>query len=719
MEPFKDLEAWEPSQYLSTFTEYVEAYHSQRVVEVLLELDCADTAHYALEVSAAHLLARHLWLGTMLLSHTPELITLCDDAVREAQRRILAVHPDSTFMTFKPSVHTRLYNLPQCSELQKQTVSAIRTADSDRILQVPGSVIRTGQVKMLHLERQYECTRCAVRFRCYAELEQRHQMTLPPECTADGPGGKVCGGTKFELVEGSEKCHDYQELRIQEQVHRLSVGSIPRSITVLLLDDLVDCCKAGDDVDIVGILRKRWRPVTRGGRPEVELVIYALNICVNNEQRSVVHVSRELRLEFDGFWQKFKDLPLRGRDVLVASSCPSLAGMYLPKLALLLTLLGGVSFTDERGMRVRGESHMLLVGDAGTGKSQLLRHAASLSPRSVLTTGIGATSAGLTCTAVKDPGGEWMLEAGALVLADGGVCAVDEFDSIREHDRGAIHEAMEQQTLSVAKAGLVCKLRTRCSVFAACKPKGNFIDESLPLHISTGLPSPLLSRFDVALVLRDTNEPARDADLAAFIFGELDADVCNELRSVEWMRSYIDFSKETFKPLLTKASQTVLGAYYSLQRQDGGHLEARTTIRMLESSVRLAQAHARLMFRNEVLLVDAVYSIVLMEASAGARARVCGPISSLSSVASVSPDMEYPDLEKMILMKLGLDPNGLHDGNSIGNCEGGAHCTSSNSPPAGNDLASLPYVDQFTHQSTPIPIELGPEDDLLDGFDDI
>lgn len=259
-----------------------------------------------------------------------------------------------------------------------------------------------------------------------------------------------------------------------------------------------------------------------------------------------------------------------------------------------------------------------------------------------------------------------MLEAGALVLADGGLCCIDEFDSMREHDRTTIHEAMEQQTISVAKAGLVTTLSTRTTVFGATNPKGQY-DSNESLSVNTTLSGPLLSRFDIVLVLLDIKDPTLDGIISSHILDQStkaeenktsDAVVksTQPLGIKEWtlphLRRYIHYVKQRFKPVLTKEAEGVLSGYYQLQRRDGTHNAARTTVRMLESLIRLAQAHARLMFRNEVTRLDAIAAILCIESSMTISAIIDGAGNALHSNFKENPDQEYIKEEEKILDKL-------------------------------------------------------------------
>ncbi|KAL6955205.1 DNA helicase mcm9 [Sarracenia purpurea var. burkii] len=238
-----------------------------------------------------------------------------------------------------------------------------------------------------------------------------------------------------------------------------------------------------------------------------------------------------------------------------------------------------------------------------------------------------------------------MLEAGALVLADGGLCCIDEFDSMREHDRATIHEAMEQQTISIAKAGLVTTLNTRTIVFGATNPKGHY-DPSQPLSVNTALSGPLISRFDIVLVLLDTKNPEWDEVVSSHILGEIepqkakhDEDLAN-IWPLPMLRRYIHFVKRYFKPVLTKEAEKVISSYYQLQRKSAMQNAARTTVRMLESLIRLAQAHARLMFRNEVTQLDAIAAILCIESSMTTSAIVDSVGNALHSNFTENPDQE-------------------------------------------------------------------------------
>ncbi|KAI7732129.1 hypothetical protein M8C21_025488 [Ambrosia artemisiifolia] len=484
---------------------------------------------------------------------------------------------------------------------------------------------------------------------------------------------KLCFGcTSFQLLEGNKVCHDYQEIKIQESTQVLGVGAIPRSIPVILQDDLVDVVKAGDDVIVTGVLTAKWSPDLKDVRCDLEPVLVANYVRRINEIKLDIEIPDEVILQFKTFWSEFKDAPLSGkitlfdgRNAILRAICPQVYGLFTVKLAVALTLIGGVQHVDASGTKVRGESHLLLVGDPGTGKSQFLKFAAKLSKRSVITTGLGSTSAGLTVTAVKD-GGEWMLEAGALVLADGGLCCIDEFDSMREHDRATIHEAMEQQTISVAKAGLVTTLSTRTIVFGATNPKGQYDPDQCnssnlgTLSVNTTLSGPLISRFDIVLVLLDTKNPDWDKVVSDHILDQVEPenDKFHEDISKKWplslLRRYIHFVKGYFRPTLTKEAESVISKYYQLQRRSATENAARTTVRMLESLIRLAQAHARLMFRNEVTRLDAITAILCIESSMTTSAIVDSFGNALHSNFTDDPDQECSDAiqEEQILAKL-------------------------------------------------------------------
>ncbi|KAL7536652.1 hypothetical protein ACHAXR_007316 [Thalassiosira sp. AJA248-18] len=606
---------------------------------------------------------------------------------------------------------------------------------------------------MMETVRTYKCLgkSCGHTFSVNADFgTANNALPMPTICPRADMDGE-CQSTSFAIVPNGSEHADYQEMKVQESASALNrVGSVPRSLSVKLSDDLVDGCNPGDEVVVVGCLHATWQ--SQGLAPNVEVMVgmsmraHSVRVINVDEEfgggggggggnmadlglmggggggmASSGNLREKFRREFDVFWSDAtsKQHPMGTRDYIVRAVCPKLYGMHAVKLGLLLVLIGGANVSsssstanDEGGVegsleeeegggniigatpsneeinvdsasdeeapvafkiggddendnfakqdkkraratkkksnnkntkaiksRRRIQSHILLIGDPGTGKSQFLRFAAALAPRSVLTTGTGSSTAGLTCAAVRDSSGgssnggnEFSLEAGALALADRGVCCIDEFGCMSKEDRTSIHEAMEQQTISVAKAGIICKLNARATVVAVMNPNGGIYENELTIEQNSRLGTALLSRFDLIFVMLDQAELGKDTNIAQFLLQQslipgsgydrpldietqFNDDNVNGFWSMEKLRAYIATIREKFHPTLTPEASELLENHYSKCRQ-ANNGRSLITVRFLESLIRLSQAHARLMYRDKVLLDDAVAVILLMDYTA-------------------------------------------------------------------------------------------------------
>jgi replicative DNA helicase Mcm len=305
---------------------------------------------------------------------------------------------------------------------------------------------------------------------------------------------------------------------------------------------------------------------------------------------------------------------------IIRSIAPGIHGLEHVKEAVMLMLVGGSDKTISGGMKLRGISHVLLIGDPGLGKSQILKYAQSISPRGIYTSGKGSSAAGLTASVLRDSEtGEFTLEAGAIVLADKGLACIDEFDKMRNEDRSSIHEMMEQNTVSIAKAGIVATLNARTSILAAANPKMGRYEAKRTASENINLEPTILSRFDLIFVMADVPDPDTDRERAQHILslhrGGLTADKLPPV-DTDFLRKYIAYSKEHSHPVLSEdASRRIEEYYLEMREMSTGGAAIAITARQLEALVRLTEARARVAIREEATIEDAEAAIKLFRRS--------------------------------------------------------------------------------------------------------
>jgi replicative DNA helicase Mcm len=498
-------------------------------------------------------------------------------------------------------VHVRFRALP--TEVPLRRIGAEHIS---RLVMVNGIIVRATNVQPFILKAAYMCGQCGETIL----LDQNDQfLKTPRQC----PSCKSRRG--FELIPKESVFIDSQRITIQERPEELPPGQLPRQINIELKDDIVDIARPGDRISITGTL-DLIRKQGRGGTLRVfDFVLEANNIDVSGREMELLEITEEDEEEI----REIAEDPWVFRRIL-QSIAPSIFGYESIKESILYLLFGGVA-KELPDVRIRGDINVLLVGDPGTGKSQMLQYAAQTAPRGLLTTGRGSTAAGLTAAVVREGGtGSFILEAGALVLGDKGVCAIDEMDKMRDEDRGAIHPAMEQQVVSIAKGGIVATLNARTSILAAANPTLGRYNPYQTIAQNISLPVTLLSRFDLIFVLRDTPDVEKDNRMAEHILRLHMAagSPSTAPLGTELLRKYISYAKR-LDPVITEEVIKVFQDFYVKMRAsslEGGEASAVSiTARQLESLVRLSEARARVHLREEVTVEDAEAAIALMQRS--------------------------------------------------------------------------------------------------------
>jgi replicative DNA helicase Mcm len=588
----EELETVDPQEQFQEFLK-TEKYR-QRIAQM------AVAGKTSLIIDFEDLLVFDQKLAETLLERQGEYLKHANNAAYD-QLRI--EDPEYAEKLEAQTLSVRIVKLLEAAQLRKLGSNHI-----GKLVMVEGIVVRSTPVRPMVMQAAFKCKRCGE----MTPVNQTGQFVKAPfacsnpSCAAKGP---------FDFIQEESTFVDSQDLRIQERPEDLPPGQLPRTLNAKLIGtEVVDVARPGDHISIVGIV---CAFSTAGPGGVGKLRTFMLYLDVNSIE--VLDKEPETALPTPEEEEKILELakdPWIHRKI-VASIAPSIYGYEHIKEAIMYLLFGGVgkSLPD---ITIRGEINALLVGDPGTAKSQLLQYVSRIAPRGLYTSGRGTTAAGLTAAVIRDKGGGMNLEAGALVLADKGIACIDEMDKMRPEDRVAIHEAMEQHTVSIAKGGIVATLNARTAILAASNPSLGRYESHRTVAENISLPVTILSRFDLIFVLRDVPNKESDGKMSAHIL-ELHRKGLSPIEppiSPDLLRKYITYAKGV-RPTLTPEAVQRLNDFYLAMRSasESEGSPVAITARQLESLVRVAEAHARSALRKEVKAEDAEAAIAIMKRS--------------------------------------------------------------------------------------------------------
>ncbi|KAF5394908.1 DNA replication licensing factor MCM4 [Paragonimus heterotremus] len=622
---------WSDQIYLTTGQ---ELDHTRPLYIQLLEDLCVSGQTY-LDIDCEHLRQAHPQLYTQLITFPKEVIPACDAAT------------NALFMdrfrdaTLERSVQVRPFNCAQARNLR-----SLDPDDLDQLVSVSGLVIRLSSLIPEMMRAEFKCSVCGA---MNAVACERGCLTEPEACV------RCHSAHTVQLQHNRCLFVDKQMIKLQESPENMPASQTPHTIVLYAHEDLVDRVKPGDRVIVTGIYRAV--PLRLSNRQRTLKAIYktyvdVLHFVVEGDQpradkspldRDAYVREGSLRQFTEDEIREFRSLAAKPDlyERLAAAIAPTIYENEDVKKGLLLQLFSGTrkDFTAKGRGEFRSEVNILLCGDPGTSKSQLLQYVYRLTPRGQYTSGKGSSAVGLTAFVTKDPETRQLtLQTGALVLADNGICCIDEFDKMTDSTRSVLHEVMEQQTLSIAKAGILCQLHARTSILAAANPVGSKWDPNKTIIDNIQLPHTLLSRFDLIFLILDPQDEVYDARLARHLVGlyyrgtlacetnsssqtsgttgrrtrqpvavvmETDDEDSTNNVDVHFLKEYISYAKTNFHPKLSdEAGEYLVREYVEMRKLGSGRGQITAYPRQLESLIRLSEAHARLRLSNEVTADD-------------------------------------------------------------------------------------------------------------------